>query len=68
MDDRDRIIKNGSKEVQAKLANAVERAYLNKEIERMYERLAKSGRDTAMVSYKLSALKHQSHRNAGDQT
>ena len=31
--------------------------YLEKEIERMYDRLAKSGRDTSVVSDKLTRLK-----------
>ena len=33
--------------------------YLNKEIARMYDRLAKTGRDTALVSHKLSLLKNR---------
>ena len=34
-------------------------AYLEKEIERMYDRLAKTGRDTAIVSDKLTRLKQR---------
>ena len=58
--------KEGTAEQKQKLKNDIERAYLNKEIERMYERLAKSGRDTASVSYKLASLKRRSHRWAKD--
>ncbi len=41
------------------LQNEVETAYLEKEIERMYERLAKTGRDTGVVSEKLAKLKQR---------
>ena len=65
LDDKDRILQNGEKETREKLMNKIETAYLNKEIERMYNRLAKSGRDTATVSYKLSSLKKRSHKKGG---
>ncbi len=39
------------------LQNEIETAYLEKEIERMYDRLAKTGKDTGVVSEKLSKLK-----------
>jgi len=39
------------------LNDEIETAYLEKEIERMYDRLAKSGRDTSVISDKLSRLK-----------
>lgn len=39
------------------LQNEMETAYLEKEIERMYDRLAKTGRDTGVVSDKLAKLK-----------
>ena len=39
------------------LDNEIEQAYLEKEIERMYERLSKTGRDTSVVSDKLTRLK-----------
>lgn len=41
------------------LQKEMETAYLNKEIARMYDRLAKTGRDTALVSHKLSLLKNR---------
>lgn len=41
------------------LASEIEQAYLEKEIERMYDRLAKTGRDTAIVSDKLTRLKQR---------
>jgi len=49
----------GSEDEKIALGNDVETAYLEKEIERMYDRLAKAGRDTSVVSYKLSRLKRR---------
>lgn len=49
----------GSTEEKALLDSDIETAYLEKEIERMYDRLAKTGRDTSVVSYKLSRLKRR---------
>ncbi len=37
----------------------VEKAYLRKEIDRMYDRLERTGKDTAQVSEKLSGLKER---------
>ena len=48
---------SGTPEEKQELEAAVEQAYLEKEIERMYERLAKTGRDTSVVSDKLTKLK-----------
>ena len=48
---------HGTAEDRQKLADEIEKAYLEKEIERMYDRLAKTGRDTSVVSDKLTALK-----------
>ena len=45
-----------------KYAIRVERAYIRKETERMYQRLERAGQDTAAVSQKLSGLK-QRRRN-----
>lgn len=47
----------GDIDTQNELANEIEQAYLEKEIERMYDRLAKTGRDTSIVSDKLTNLK-----------
>ncbi len=55
--DMDQIEMRGSKEEKKKLNDEIDQAYLEKEIERMYDRLAKAGRDTAMVSEKLTKLK-----------
>jgi uncharacterized protein (TIGR00730 family) len=44
------------------LSHDIETAYLNKEIARMYDRLEKSGRDTALVSHKLASLKKRYHK------
>ncbi len=54
----DDIELNGSKEQKEKLRDEIEQAYLEKEIARMYDRLAKTGRDTAVVSEKLTKLKN----------
>lgn len=54
---------HGTSEERQELANDIERAYLEKEIERMYERLAKTGRDTGIVSDKLSTLKKRKQDN-----
>lgn len=51
------IHQNGLSVEKQQLKTDIETAYLNKEIERMYERLAKAGRDTATVSDKLNELK-----------
>ena len=51
------IEQNGTTEAKNALKNEIELAYLEKEIERMYDRLAKTGRDTAVVSDKLTKLK-----------
>ena len=53
----DNIELNGSKEEKDLLHNEIEEAYLEKEISRMYERLAKSGKNTAVISEKLTKLK-----------
>lgn len=54
---------HGTSEERQELANDIERAYLEKEIERMYERLSQTGRDTATVSNKLSDLKKRKKEN-----
>lgn len=53
----------GDAETQSELANEIEQAYLEKEIERMYDRLAKTGRDTSIVSDKLTNLKKRKKAN-----
>lgn len=53
----DHIQREGSNLEKQNLANEIEQAYLEKEIERLYDRLAKTGRDTALVSEKLTTLK-----------
>lgn len=51
------IKKQGTAEQKELLAREIEQAYLEKEIERMYDRLAKTGRETGHVSEKLLNLK-----------
>lgn len=65
LNEKDKILNGRGKAGKQKLTMQIENAYLNKEIERMYNRLAKSGRDTAAVSYKLSSLKRRSVRRKG---
>ncbi len=60
LDEKDAILTTGTARQKKELKSRIENAYLNKEIERMYDRLAKSGQDTATVSYKLSSLKRRS--------
>ncbi len=60
----DEIELNGTSEQKQALRDEIEQAYLEKEIARMYDRLAKSGRDTAVVSEKLAKLK-KSHSKHG---
>lgn len=47
----------GTYQERTVLRNEIETAYLEKEISRMYDRLAKTGRDTGNVSEKLIKLK-----------
>ena len=48
---------NGTIQEKQTLDDEIETAYLEKEIERMYDRLAKTGKDTSVVSDKLTRLK-----------
>lgn len=57
LDEKNAVLKGKSKVAKETLRREIENAYLSKEIERMYERLAKAGRDTALVSDKLNDLK-----------
>lgn len=59
LDEKNAILKGKSKVAKETLKREIENAYLSKEIERMYERLAKAGRDTAQVSDKLNDLKQR---------
>lgn len=58
---------HGNGQERQELANEIELAYLEKEIERMYDRLAKTGRDTSIVSEKLTNLKKRKKENAKNQ-
>lgn len=59
LDEKELILTKGRAAEKNQLQKEIETAYLNKEIGRMYERLAKSGRDTAVISDKLGQLKKQ---------
>jgi len=63
-DEIQKIRESGTDQQKQQLATEIETAYLEKEIERMYDRLAKTGRDTSVVSDKLAKLK-QRRKNAG---
>lgn len=51
------ISTSGTSNDRKNLTEEIDQAYLEKEIERMYDRLAKTGKDTSIVSDKLSMLK-----------
>ncbi len=51
------IRQNGSEAQKQYLAGEIDQAYLEKEIERMYERLARNGRDIGHITTKLADLK-----------
>lgn len=57
LEEIENIRKNGGEEENKALDEEIETAYLEKEIERMYDRLAKAGKDTATISDKLTRLK-----------
>lgn len=64
IENMDNIELNGSKEEKEALHNDIEQAYLEKEISRMYERLAKSGKNTAVISEKLTKLKSRKKKKS----
>lgn len=57
LDKMDKIRATGTIAQKQTLAEDIERAYLKKEIDRMYGRLEKTGHDTAVVTQKLIGLK-----------
>ena len=57
--DAHRVLEKGSLKEKQTLSRAIELAYLNKEIQRMNERLISTSRDTALASRKLDILKHK---------
>ena len=64
--EKDSVFKHGDLEAKQNLSHIIETAYLNKEIARMYDRLATTSRDTALVSHKLDTLKERM-KKAGPQ-
>ena len=56
------ILKEIDEDRDGVLAPDIEKAYLRKEIERMYGRLARAGQDTALASEKLTGLKEQNKK------
>lgn len=64
IENMDNIELNGSKEEKENLSNEIEEAYLEKEISRMYERLARSGKNTAVISEKLTKLKSRKKKKS----
>jgi hypothetical protein len=63
--DINNINKNGTAEERQLLANEIEQAYLEKEIERMQERLLRAGRNTGTVTEKLEKLKTRKQNQTG---
>ncbi|MBQ7659318.1 MAG: LOG family protein [Alphaproteobacteria bacterium] len=59
IEETDRIQRHGTKQEKEHLLSSIEEAYLEKEIERMYDRLSKTGRDTAKISDKLTKFKRR---------
>lgn len=59
------IFKTAVFEEKQRLAQAIETAYLNKEIARMNERLISTSRDTALVSRKLDELQQKMNKTRG---
>lgn len=57
-----KISLSNDKDARDKLKNNIEEVYLEKEIERMYERLGKTGSDTSKVSEKLTKLKQRKNK------
>ena len=53
------FMQEGSEEDRQFMQNEIETAYLEHEILKMYDRLAKAGMDTGKVSEKLSELKNR---------
>ena len=64
--EKDNVFKKGSFEEKQALSREIENAYLNKEIHRMYDRLATTSRDTALVSHKLDMLRKRM-KDAGNE-
>ena len=54
---KDQVFKHAKFAAKQILARKIETAYLNKEIKRMYDRLATTSRDTALASHKLDNLR-----------
>ena len=63
---KDQLFKRAGLRAKQALARKIETAYLNKEIQRMYDRLATTSRDTALVSHKLDVLKERM-KNTGSE-
>ena len=64
--EKDAILQGPRTKQRKELQQAIETAYLNKEISRMYDRLAKAGRDTALASHKLSQLKERQQHGSSN--
>ncbi len=56
---KDKVFAGKDLKEKQELMRQIETAYLNKEIMRMYDRLATTSRDTALVSHKLESLKER---------
>lgn len=59
IDEMKNISLTGNAKERQDLADEIEQAYLEKETERMFDRLAKAGKDTSLVSEKLTDLRNR---------
>ena len=66
IEDMENALITGNQEKNQDIANEVEKAYLEKEISKMYERLVKVSKDTATVSEKLTKLKKRKKANQSE--
>ncbi len=65
LQEKQAVFRKGVFEEKRALAEAIETAYLSKEIARMNERLVSTSRDTALVSRKLDGLKQRMQKTRG---
>jgi len=59
LQEKDVVFKKADLEEKQELSRVIEEAYLKKEIERMFDRLSSTSRDTALASHKLDKLRER---------
>ena len=60
--DMQKILQGNDTSLKQKLLDEIEKRYLDKEIERMYNRLEKTGTDTAVIHEKLTHLRERTKK------